>query len=125
MFLFFAVLNMAKKDVNENKETEQPTKKSGKDYRIATVLSIVGFFFTVPALGYLYLGKMKKGLIYQLVHWALFAIVFIVYLVGGIISLFGFICLLPLFIPNLILGLAVIVDTYKVGKHSKPILPEF
>lgn len=110
----------------KTEETNTKSKSDGPNPFLVLAVSLFGFFFTVPTLGYFMLGKMKKGLVYQFVYWLLLAGAIFIWLIGGLITAFvGFICLLPMFIPNVIMALALFVDTFYVAKGEKPKLPEF
>jgi membrane glycosyltransferase len=120
---------MAKKDSVQNEDMQNTTKKAGKQKinpLIVLAVSLFGFFLTVPTLGYFFASKIKKGIIYQSIYWIILAIVFFIWLIGGFLTSFvGFICLLPLFIPHILVAIAILADVYYVAKGDKPKLPEF
>ena len=100
----------------EIKPEEKPVAKktTEKDPAIAAVLAFVaGLILCAPGVGYIYLGKVKKGIIYIVICW-----------IFGIIGYIGAsICCVPIIFP-LIVILLVTYDVYLDAKGEKTILPD-
>ena len=102
-----------------------------KDPTIALLIAIIGgFFLGFPGIGYIYLGNMKKGLIYGLIGWILIGAVLFGFLFGGTILAmvtmgFGMLCCIPFFLLIPVYNIAVAYDTYMDASGGKKILPEF
>ncbi len=105
-----------------------------KDPGIAALIAVVGLLALggAAAIGYFYLGKIKKGLIYLILNWVITAILVAVLLFGmfGVtLATFGFgaFCCMPFFFLALLvpvlLGFVVVYDVYLEAKGEKPILP--
>ncbi len=127
------------KDISEGenatvkKAEPSPTKTGGKDPAIAALIALAGgLILGFPGGGYIYIDKMKKGLIYGLGNWALalilFAISFAIYTGITIVSFgLGAVCFPVMLLPAplvLIYFLLVIYDTYLDAKGEKTYLPE-
>jgi hypothetical protein len=102
-------------------------KAEKKDAGVAALISALGLLIlSAPALGYFYLGNMKKGIIYLLAVWVLAGILAVLYLVGGIATGgIGFLCLLPIFFLILLFEFVIIYDVYLMAKGEQPKLPSF
>jgi len=114
-----------KKNAENKKEPTAPAEK--KDPGIAALIAVVGFLvLSAPSIGYIYLGKVKKGLIYLLLVWASWLVVALLYFVGIFASggIGMFVCL-PIFILPLIFEIYMIWDIYLDAKGEKTKLPEF
>lgn len=85
-----------------------------KDPGIAALISVVCMLFLgAPAAGYFYLGKVKKGIIFLLLSWAVWVAVFTVYMVLTMATLgFGSIFCLPILIVPLAIDLVIVYDVY-------------
>jgi TM2 domain-containing membrane protein YozV len=93
----------------------QPVATAPKDPTIAALLALlVGFIIWAPGVGYIYIGKVKKGIIYIIICWVIGVI--------GIIG--GSICCLPFAFPFLF-ALLVTYDVYLDAKGEKTMLPGF
>jgi len=105
--------------------TPQPAAEK-KDPAIAALISLVcGLIISAPSAGYIYLGNVRKGLIYLVALWALWAVTAIVYTVLTIFTAgFGAICF-PIFVIPLLFGLYIVWDVYCVAKGEKSKLPDF
>ncbi|VVB57660.1 Uncharacterised protein [uncultured archaeon] len=100
---------------------------SAKDPAIAALISVVGLLILgAPALGYIYMGQMKKGLIYLLGTWVLSAVFIAIGFIIGLATMgIGFLCLPLLLLLLLALDIAIVWDVYKTSKGEKGILPNF
>lgn len=97
-----------------------------KDPAVATAISVICMILGSPAIGYVYLGKMKKGAIYLLANWALTFISLVVYIAIGIFTGgAGFVCLPVFFLLPLILSVMIVYDVYLTAKGEAPKLPSF
>ncbi|MDD5340764.1 MAG: hypothetical protein PHV13_06015 [Candidatus ainarchaeum sp.] len=111
-------------------QVSEPEKQSsGKDAGIAALISIVGMLLlAAPSLGYVYLGNVRKGIIYLVVSWVLLGIVIGVALFGGTLlaiatSGLGACCIAPLPLIPLLFDIIVVYDVYITAKGEKPKLP--
>ena len=69
-----------------------------KDPGIAALISVVCMFFLgAPGIGYIYLGNVKKGIVYIVASWVFWIGVVIAYYVGAL-TIVGIICCLPLLV---------------------------
>ncbi len=99
--------------------------KAGKDPSVALLIALVGMFLSVPAIGYIYLENVKKGLIYLLINWVAVGVIVIFYsVVSAITGGVGLCCFPALLIP-LIVSLLIVYDVYVEAKGEKSILPGF
>ncbi|MEM3556010.1 MAG: hypothetical protein QXF56_04805 [Candidatus Micrarchaeia archaeon] len=103
----------------------------GKDAGIAALISVVCMLILgAPAVGYFYIGNVKKGIEWLIIGWLVLAVVLGAYFFGGFLG--GFItyglsslCCLPVFIIPVIVDLVVVWDVYLEAKGEKPKLPMF
>ncbi len=118
---------MAKEQVSQPEK--QSSAKAAKDPGIAALIAIVGMLLlAAPALGYFYLGNMRKGAIYLVASWALFGIIIGVMVFGGTLlaiatSGLGMCCVIPLALVPLLLDIIIVYDVYIEAKGEKPKLP--
>ena len=98
-----------------------------RDPTIAILLSIGCFLFLgAPSLAYIYLGNIRKGLVYLIGSWGLAFVIFAIYMVGTVATWgIGAFCLLPLFLIPFVLDIFIIYDVYLISKGRKSKLPEF
>ncbi len=90
---------------------------SEKDPGTAALISIICMFILgAPAIGYFYLGNMRKGLAYLVAGWV------IVIPVAIITSLT---CCFPLLLLPLALDLLIVYDVYLEAKGEEAKLPSF
>lgn len=95
-----------------------------KDPTMAAVISAAGLIFlSAPAVGYFYLGEMKKGAVYLIAVWGLIFALVAGYFIAGVTTGIGAICCLPAFIIPLILELVIVYDVYLTAKGETPKLP--
>ncbi len=99
--------------------------QSRKDPKVALVISIAGMvILAAPAVGYIYLGNVKKFLVYLVVCWALvFGIVAVSAVAAALSGGIGGLCFLPLGILLLAFLLLIVYDVYVTAKGEKPKLP--
>jgi TM2 domain-containing membrane protein YozV len=104
---------------------------SEKDPAIAALISVLCLFVLgAPSIGYIYLGNVRKGIIYLGISWALVFAVVAAYFIGG--SIFGimtygvgFLCCLPVFLLPVIFDLLIVYDVYLEAKGEPTKLPNF
>jgi len=97
--------------------------QGGKDPGIAAAISAVCLLIVAaPGIGYLYLGNMRKGVIYIAAVWACWVAVVVCYIAGAMTGV-GAVCCLPLFLVPFAFGCAVVYDVYLTAKGDKQILP--
>ncbi|MCX6777012.1 MAG: hypothetical protein NTY73_03535 [Candidatus Micrarchaeota archaeon] len=94
-----------------------------KDAGIAALISVVCMLVLgAPAVGYFYLGDMKKGIEYLLISWVMFGLV-----LGGYVVLGAFtgvtLCCFPVFVVPLIVDLLIVWDVYLEAKGEPTKLP--
>ncbi len=96
-----------------------------KDPGIAALISVLGLLLlSAPAVGYFYLGEIRRGILYLLALWVIVGGILFVYLSGTIISYgLGGICCAPILVVPLILGLAIVYDVYTIAKGEPAKLP--
>ncbi|MFH1306184.1 MAG: hypothetical protein ABIH83_00820 [Candidatus Micrarchaeota archaeon] len=96
-----------------------------KEPLMALLCAVAGMLFLLtPGVAYLYLGKMRKALVYIFGPWlALLIIGAIIFGIGLFTSGIAFVCYFPLFLILFLFDMAIIYDAYKVAKGEK-ILPE-
>lgn len=98
---------------------------SDKDPSIAALISIVCMFLLgAPGIGYIYLGNVKKGLVYIAASWLFWMAVVIAYVLGTF-TLVGAICCLPLLFVPLAFDLLIVYDVYLEAKGEPTKLPSF
>lgn len=105
------------------------TQKSSTDKKDPTIAALIalacGLILAFPGAGYIYLGKVKKGLIYGILSWVIGAMVVIAYIAISFLTMgLGAICF-PIFIVIPIYILIVVYDTYLDAKGDKLLLPDF
>ena len=90
-----------------------------KDPAIAALISFVCMFvaFGASAAGYIYLGKVKKGIVYLIASWTI-----VIVTIGAIYLTLG--CCFPLIVIPLLFDLVMVYDVYLDAKGEKTILPE-
>ena len=101
-----------------------------KDPGIAALIAILCMFVLgAPAIGYIYLGNVRKGLIYVIASWALSIAVVVAIWVGAIVltmtTLVGGVCCLPALIVPLIFDILIVYDVYLEAKGEPTKLPNF
>jgi len=101
-------------------------KADKKDAGMTALISAVGMLLLgAPALGYFYLGKMRKGIVYLIGNWIFIGAVIAVYVLGAVASAgVGALCMLPVFLAIPVFDLLIVYDTYLIAKGEKPKLPE-
>ncbi len=97
-----------------------------KDPGVAALIAAVGMLLLAGAagIGYIYLGNVKKGLIYIILGWFLTGTIAVAYVIGAY-TLVGIVCCLPLFLVPLALNIAIIYDVYLEAKGEPTKLPSF
>jgi len=96
-----------------------------KDAGIAALISVVCMFVLgAPAVGYFYVGDMRKGLIYLVASWLMWTVVAIAYFLGAM-TVVGIVCCLPLLFVPLAFDLLVVYDIYLEAKGEPAKLPSF
>ncbi|MFH2101277.1 MAG: hypothetical protein ABII71_04305, partial [Candidatus Micrarchaeota archaeon] len=114
--------NFLDTESEETSNKSEPTnKKSETDPGIAAGLSIVSMFiFATPALGYFYIGKTRKGIVYLIASWGVvFVVLITTFFLGmllSLISVFGGICAFSLLIIPIIFDLLIVYDVYLEAK---------
>lgn len=112
------------------KQTSEPApkpvaKEVDKDPAVAALISVVCLLvLQAPSLGYIYLGKVKKGLIYLAATWGSWILVTIIYFIGMFTGIGVLLCL-PVFILPLLFELYMVWDVYLDAKGERTKLPEF
>ncbi|MFH1285973.1 MAG: hypothetical protein ABIH99_05325 [Candidatus Micrarchaeota archaeon] len=97
----------------------------GKDPGIAALISIVCMFVLgAPSLGYIYLGNVKKGIIYLVANWVLTFGIVIIYFIA-VFTVIGAVLCLPIFLIPIILNLLIVYDVHLEASGKKTILPGF
>ncbi len=98
-----------------------------KDPGIAALISVVGMLILgAPALGYFYLGNVRKGIIYLLAPWIATVALLVLATVGAVLTFgLGLICIVPLALVLIAFDLLIVWDVYLVAQGEKPKLPEF
>lgn len=113
------------KPKTQPKQTVSHAATEKKDPGIAALLAVVGFLFVqAPAIGYIYLGKVKKGLIYIVITWLSWVLVTGIYFAAMFTGIGAILCL-PVFVIPLVFQLYMIWDVYLDAKREKTKLPEF
>jgi TM2 domain-containing membrane protein YozV len=105
--------------------TPQPVAEK-KDPGIAALISLVCMLFlSAPSAGYMYLGNVRKGIVYLIAAWGVMAATVIAYIILTVVSMgIGSLCF-PIFVIPLAFDLYVVWDVYCVAKGEKSKLPEF
>jgi|GEM_PF-940441 uncharacterized membrane protein YvbJ len=100
---------------------------SEKDPAIAALIAVVCMFVLgAPSIGYMYLGNVRKGIIYLLAGWALAIVVVVAYLIGAYGTLgVGAVCCLPAFLVPIAFELLIVYDVYLEARGEKTKLPDF
>lgn len=101
-----------------------------KDPGIAALISVVCMFILgAPAIGYIYLGNVRKGVVYILASWVLTGAVVVAFYIGAmaltLTTLVGGMCCLPVLIVPLLFDMLIVYDVYLEAKGEKPKLPSF
>ncbi len=98
-----------------------------KEVGIAVLVSLVGFFLLgAPSLGYLYLGLVRKGIVYLIASWGSGLLVALIYIAITLTTFgLGAICALPLVFVPLALNIIIVWDVYLLAKGEKPKLPDY
>jgi len=104
----------------------QKSSTDKKDPAIAALIALAcGLILGFPGAGYIYLGKVKKGIIYGILSWVIVAVIVIAYIAISFLTIgVGAICF-PIFLVIPIYMLIVVYDTYLDAKGDKLLLPEF
>ncbi|MCX6776123.1 MAG: hypothetical protein NT130_04725 [Candidatus Micrarchaeota archaeon] len=95
-----------------------------KDPGIAALISVVCMLILgAPAVGYFYIGDVKKGIEYLIAAWLLAGLVF-----GGYIAITIFtsglgLCCIPVFVIPLVFDLLIVWDVYLEAKGEPTKLP--
>lgn len=96
-----------------------------KDPSIAALVAAACMFFLgAPAVGYMYLGNVRKGIIYILAGWTLTIAVAIAYVLGAL-TYVGIICCLPGLALPFLFDLLIVYDVYLEAKGEPTKLPNF
>lgn len=98
----------------------------GKSPGIAALIAFIcGFFLLSPAVGYFYLGKMKKGVMLLIAGWVVAALVIGAYTVFTLftIGLGGLICL-PVFLVLILVDAYIIYDVYQDAQGKSGFLQD-
>jgi TM2 domain-containing membrane protein YozV len=97
-----------------------------KDPGIAALISLVCMLvLSAPSAGYMYLGNVRKGIVYLVATWGVIIITAIVYTIITLVSMgVGALCF-PIFVIPLAFDLYVVWDVYCVAKGEKSKLPDF
>jgi len=94
-----------------------------KDPGIAALISVVCMFILgAPAVGYFYIGDVKKGIEYLIAGWVVAIGVLIAYVAVGMLTGVG-LCCFPVFIVPLIFDLLIVWDVYLQAKGEPTKLP--
>lgn len=101
-----------------------------KDPGIAALIAVLGMFIlAAPAIGYIYLGNVRKGLIYIIANWILVGAITVVVWIGffGLTAttIVGGVCCLPAAFIPLFFAILIVYDVYLEAKGEKPKLPSF
>jgi TM2 domain-containing membrane protein YozV len=95
-----------------------------KDPGIAALISLVCMLFlSAPSAGYMYLGNVRKGIVYLIATWCVIAITTVVYMLLAM-TVVGAICF-PIYIIPLAFDLYIVWDVYCIAKGEKSKLPDF
>ena len=124
---------MAGKKEMKEEEPVKPKVVAGekKDPTIAALIALAGGLLVGGAAGagYIYLGKVKKGIVYIVAAWLLVGLLFVLTTIGGallgaVTFGFGALCVIPLWIlvPAFVLG--IVYDVYMEAMGKKTILPD-
>lgn len=111
------------------KKEESKAAAEKKDPGIAALISAVGLLIVAaPAIGYFYIGNVKKGIEYLIAMWALTIGVCIVYFGSAVIGSFltfglSSLCCMPIFLVPLVFGLVILWDVYLEAKGEPTKLP--
>jgi TM2 domain-containing membrane protein YozV len=97
-----------------------------KDPGIAALISLVCMLFlSAPSAGYVYLGNVRKGIVYLIAAWGVAIITAVIYTILTVVSMgIGAICF-PIFIIPVAFDLYIVWDVYCVAKGEKSKLPDF
>lgn len=96
-----------------------------KDPNRAALISVAGMLLMIgPGIGYFFIGETRKGIIYLVIPWVLFAIT-IASMFLGLLSIFAFACSGLLILLLLLLDLAIVWDVYRMAKGEPARLPTF
>ena len=122
---------MANTKANAKDKAAAPKKelpgagKPEKEAGIAVLISFVGMIFLgAPAIGYLYLDDVRKGVIYLIIGYLLPIAAIVAYYMGAL-TIVGIVLCLPVLLVPLALHLAIIFDVWKMAEKKKPVLPDF
>jgi len=125
------VINVAGKKEDPIKEVKVAVGLEKKDPTIAALIALAGGLLLAGAAGagYIYLGKVKKGLVYIVAVWILAALLFVLTTIGGTLLAaltlgLGAICVIPLWILVPAFVLAIVYDVYLEAQGKKTILPD-
>ncbi|MEM4358933.1 MAG: hypothetical protein QXT45_00175 [Candidatus Bilamarchaeaceae archaeon] len=120
--------NTAVADQEQPKQAEsspsagQPEKK---DPAIAALIALIcGLLIGAAGAGYVYIGKVKKGIIYIVAVWIIYAAAVVLYILG-VYTVIGALCCIPLLLIPIALELAIVWDVYLDASGKKTILPNF
>lgn len=102
------------------------TGRKGKDAGIAAILSVAGMILLgAPAIGYFYIGQIRKGFAYLIASWfCAAAIVALSVFLGFITQGVGFFCIAPVGLLLLAFDLVIVYDVYLCASGQKPKLPD-
>ena len=95
-----------------------------KDPAVVALIAVVGLLLIqAPAIGYIYLGKVKKGLVYLVALWLSWAVVTGIYILLSFTIIGAFVCI-PIFVLPFILGLIMVWDVYMDAQGKKLVFPD-
>ena len=116
---------MAGKKEDPVKQVKVAVGLEKKDPAIAALIALVcGLLLGAAGAGYIYLGKVKKGIVYIVASWVLAGVVTAIYAVITAITLgIGGLCF-PIFLLIPAFNLLITWDVYLQAQGKKTILPE-
>jgi len=107
---------------------EQPKSETignDRDPAVAALISVIGMLILgAPSLGYFYIDKVRKGIIYLAINWAV-AIAAVLAYYAGIFTIVGIVCCLPLLLVPLAFELYIVWAVYLEAQGRKSQLPDF
>ena len=129
----YSMADVSKSTGESRKGTEKPAAPApspAKDAGIAALISVLCMLILgAPAVGYFYLGNVRKGIIYLIASWVLLGVIVGIFVFGGILAtLFtglGWCCLLPILLVPLLFELLIVSDVYLEAKGEPTKLPSF
>jgi len=102
-----------------------------KDPTTAALIALAGGLLLGGAsgAGYIYLGKVKKGIVYIVAAWLLVVLLIVLTTIGGALLAavtfgLGAVCVIPLWILAPAFVLAIVYDVYLEASGKKTILPD-